>query len=112
MTAPEKAPTKITEADVRHVAKLSRLRLTDDEVHRYAEQLGHVLGYIAKINELDLEGVEPMTHPFEMTNVLREDVAKPGMPLEKILRNAPQKEEFDGVGFFGVPKVLGDGGGA
>lgn len=103
---------KITESDVRHVAKLSRLRLSDDEVHRYTDQLGHVLGYIAKINELDLEGVEPMTHPLDLTNVLRPDDPRPGMDVEKILANAPGRAEHDGAGFFEVPKVIGENGGA
>jgi aspartyl-tRNA(Asn)/glutamyl-tRNA(Gln) amidotransferase subunit C len=105
-------PERITEADVRHVAKLSRLRLTDDEVHTYTEQLGNVLGYIAKINELDLEGVEPLTHAMDLANVLREDVEHPGLPVERVLENAPGKEFYGDVGFFAVPKVLGDGGGA
>lgn len=101
------SPT-ITEADVRHVAKLSRLRLRDDEVHHFAEQLSHVMGYIAKINELDLEGVEPMSHPLAMSNVLREDHEQPGLPVETALANAPAKTPP----FFEVPRVLGEGGGA
>ena len=101
-------PTQITEDQVRHVAKLSRLRLRDDEVHHFAEQLSHVMGYIAKINELDLEGVEPMSHPLDMTNVLREDVEQSGLPVETALANAPQAEPP----YFEVPKVLGEGSGA
>ncbi len=103
---------EITEDDVRHVAKLSRLRLTDDEVHTFTEQLAHVLGHIRKIGELDLEGVEPLSHPLDLANVLRDDVEHPGLPVERVLANAPAKTEEDGIGFFEVPKVIGDGGSA
>ena len=64
-----------------------------------------MLGYISKLNELDVEGVEPMAHPLELVNVLRPDVDKPGMPTESALANAPAKTPP----FFKVPKVLGDG---
>lgn len=111
MAAPDSA-FQITEDDVRHVAKLSRLRLTDDEVRTFAGQLAHVMGHIAKIGELDLEGVEPLSHPLDLVNVLRDDLEKPGLPVEQVLANAPQKEVHDGIGFFGVPKVIGEGGGA
>lgn len=113
--------TTITEADVRQVAKLSRLKLSDEEVHRYAEQLTHVLGHIAKLNELDVEGVEPMLHAGEQRDVLRDDVPGPGWPTDTMLANAPRRADepdpADPSGereqsFFAVPKVLGDGGGA
>ena len=99
---------KITEADVRHVAKLSRLRLDDDEIHHFTEQLESVLEYIGKLNELDVEGVEPMAHAMDMSNVLREDKEQDGIATDDALRNAPAS---DGA-FFEVPKVLGDGSGA
>ncbi len=95
----------ITEDDVRHVAKLSRLHVSDDEVHHFTEQLAAVLEYISKLNELDVEGVEPMAHPLELVNVLRPDVEQDGIPTETALANAPAKNEP----FFKVPKVLGDG---
>ncbi len=98
----------ITEADVRHVAKLGRLRVSDDEVHHFTEQLAAVLEYISKLNELDVEGVEPMAHPLELVNVLRPDVERPGMATESALVNAPAKMPP----YFKVPKVLGDGSGA
>ena len=99
---------RITDADVRHVAKLSRLRLDDSEVHHFAQQLAAVLEYVDALRELDVEGVEPMAHPLAMTNVLREDVPEPGLDVDAALANAPGR---DGP-FFSVPKVLGDGGGA
>jgi aspartyl-tRNA(Asn)/glutamyl-tRNA(Gln) amidotransferase subunit C len=99
---------RITEEDVRHVAKLSRLRVSDREVEQFTEQLSHVLEYVAKINELDLEGVEPMAHAMDMANVLREDVERAGMTPEKALENAPEQWPP----FFKVPKVLGETPGA
>jgi aspartyl-tRNA(Asn)/glutamyl-tRNA(Gln) amidotransferase subunit C len=108
----EQGAFQISEQDVRHVARLSRLRLTDDEVRRFTDQLAHVLKHIAKINELDLEGVEPLTHPLDLRNVLREDVIAQPLPIDRVLANAPEKVEHGEFGFFGVPRVLGDGGGA
>jgi len=99
---------KITEQDVRQVAKLSRLHLGDAEVTHFTEQLAKVLGYVAKINEVDVEGVEPMAHPLDLTNVLRDDVEQPGLSTDVALANAPQRDES----FFAVPKVLGEGPGA
>jgi aspartyl-tRNA(Asn)/glutamyl-tRNA(Gln) amidotransferase subunit C len=97
------AQQTLTLDQVRHVARLSRLELSDDEAHRFTVQLGAILGYVAKIAELDTSGVEPMAHPLPLSNVLREDVEKPGLPLADVLRNAP---ETDGP-FFKVPKVIG-----
>lgn len=98
------ADPKISLEQVRHVAKLSRLALSDDQVRKYAGQLGGILDYIAKLAEVDTGGVEPMAHVLPLHNVLRDDVAKPGLPLEDVLRNAP---DTDGA-FFKVPKVISD----
>ena len=97
-------PQKLTDEQVRHVAKLSRLRLGDDEIHHFAEQLSAVLSYMSKLDELDLDDVEPMAHAMDVTNVLRPDEAAVGMDVQKVLANAPDKSEP----FFKVPKVLGD----
>ncbi len=98
---------EITEADVRRVAILSRLELTDEQVTAYTHQLAHVLEHIQKLNELDVENVEPMAHAMDMSNVLREDVVTQPLPVDVALANAPQAAEP----FFRVPKVLGDDGG-
>lgn len=103
---PSMSTTKtITEADVRHVAKLSRLHVSDEQVRHFTVQLAAVLGHISKLNELDVEGVEPMAHPLELVNVLRPDVEQPGILTDVALANAPAKTPP----FFKVPKVLGDG---
>ena len=93
---------KITLDDVRHVAKLSRLALTDEQLQKFTTQLEPILKYIAKIAEVDVTGVEPMAHAIPLANVLREDTVQPSLPLEKVLQNAPAT---DGP-FFKVPKIL------
>ena len=100
--------TIITDADVRHVAKLSRLKLSDERVHYFAAQLTNVMGYIAKLNELNVDGVEPMAHPTDITNAFRDDTPGRPMSVEAALANAPDADSP----FFRVPKVLGDGGGS
>ncbi len=99
---------KLTDNQVRHVAKLSRLRLSDEQIARYGEQLSAVLDYFAKLNELDVEGVEPMAHAADVTNVLRADEPVDGLSTDAALANAPAQSPP----FFKVPKVLGEGSGA
>jgi len=96
---------KLTNEQVRHVAKLGRLKLDDEQVHFFAEQLSSTLEYVAKLSELDVDGVEPMAHPTAMTNRLRADEPTPGMDVDAALKNAPASDPP----FFKVPKVLGDG---
>lgn len=98
----------ISDEQVRHVAKLSRLQLDDAHIHPFAQQLSDVLNYVEKLNELDLDGVEPMAHAMDVTNVWREDEMHGGLSPEQALSNAPQQEPP----FFRVPKVIADGGGA
>jgi aspartyl-tRNA(Asn)/glutamyl-tRNA(Gln) amidotransferase subunit C len=93
----------LTLDDVRHVAKLARLSLSDDKLTTLTGQLELILGYIAKLSEVDVTGVEPMAHALPLHNVLREDIVTPSLPLEKVLINAP---ETDGP-FFKVPKIIG-----
>src|SRR5215213_1642199 len=93
----------ITPDDVRKVAKLARLALPDADLQRLSGQLESILGYVAKLGQVDLTGVEPLAHALPLHNVLREDVPGPALPLEKVLQNAPQT---DGA-FFAVPKVIG-----
>jgi aspartyl-tRNA(Asn)/glutamyl-tRNA(Gln) amidotransferase subunit C len=95
---------QITIDDVRHVAKLARLALSEAQMLTLTPQLGSILQYVAKVNEADTTDVEPMAHALPLHNVLREDVVEPSLPLEKVLQNAP---ETDGP-FFKVPKVIGE----
>ncbi len=98
----------LTLDDVRHVAKLARLRLTDAELEEYRVQLSSILKHIDQLNQLDLEHVESMPRPMDTTNRFDEDEIKPSMPLDMLLSNAPHVEDR----YLAVPKVLGNGGGA
>jgi aspartyl-tRNA(Asn)/glutamyl-tRNA(Gln) amidotransferase subunit C len=94
---------RIDESQVRKVAKLSRLELTDAEVGEFTGQLRAILGYVEKMDELDTESVEPLAHCLPISNVFRPDAVKESLGTEKALANAPQKED----GNFVVPKVVG-----
>jgi aspartyl-tRNA(Asn)/glutamyl-tRNA(Gln) amidotransferase subunit C len=94
---------QISPEQVRHVAKLARLALSDEKIEKFAPQIEAILEYVAKLNAVDTSGVEPMAHALPIHNVLREDVVGPSLPLEEVLKNAP---ETDGP-FFKVPKVIG-----
>ena len=99
---------RIDESQVRKVAKLSRLALTDAEVAEFTGQLSAILGYVAKMNELGTENVEPLAHCLPISNVFRPDRVEESLGTEKALANAPQR---DGD-FFKVPKILDGGSGA
>jgi aspartyl-tRNA(Asn)/glutamyl-tRNA(Gln) amidotransferase subunit C len=88
--------------DVKYVAHLARLQLTPDEEKKLGAQLGHVLGYIEKLNELDVTGVEPTAHAVPMVNVTRPDEIRPSLPHDEALRNAPAQAN----GLFIVPKIV------
>jgi aspartyl-tRNA(Asn)/glutamyl-tRNA(Gln) amidotransferase subunit C len=74
---------------VLHVARLARLRLTDDEVDRMAGEMSKILEHVEKMTQLDLDGVEPTSHVVELQNVLREDVPRECLPREQALEPAP-----------------------
>jgi len=96
-------PPALSLQEVLHIAALSRLRLTDEQADAYRTQLASVLDHISRLNELDVEGVEPLAHPLEITNRLADDKIEPAMPVEALLRIAPATEGS----FLAVPKVLG-----
>lgn len=93
----------ITQADVEYVAGLAQLSLDDATKQRLTKELGDILSYIEKLNELDTSSVEPMMHAMQLTNVFRDDVVEPSLPREEALKNAPNT---DGE-YFLVPRVLG-----
>ncbi|MFN3322912.1 MAG: Asp-tRNA(Asn)/Glu-tRNA(Gln) amidotransferase subunit GatC [Bryobacteraceae bacterium] len=96
---------KITEKEVRYIADLANLRLSEEEVHRFAADLDEILTHVDKLNELDVSGVEPMAqvlYDAGETATLREDVEGPTLPNEEALANSPQA----GAGYFKVPKVI------
>jgi len=92
----------IDEAQVRRIAKLARLSLSDDEVRLFAGQLAHILEYVRQIESLDTEGVEPLAHAGGVTHVLREDEPRDGLSHQQALANAPETHGD----CFRVPPVI------
>jgi aspartyl-tRNA(Asn)/glutamyl-tRNA(Gln) amidotransferase subunit C len=90
------------ELNIDHTAKLARLALTPEEKATFAQQLGNVLHHIEQLAKVDVSGVEPTAHAFPVTNVWAEDVARPGLPVDQALRNAPAQRDNMVV----VPKVV------
>ena len=97
-------PDRIAADDAAHVAVLARLALTPDELERYTGQLAGVLDHFADIDALALDDVEPMTQPYPLTNVLREDIVGDCLARDEVLSQAPAAED----GRFRVPVILGD----
>lgn len=97
--------TKIDAELVRHIGKLSRIELTDEEVSAFVRQLGDVLEAFGKLQELDTENVEPMAHAVELQNVFADDRPHTSLTPDEALANAPDRVE----NFFRVPKVIGGG---
>ncbi len=89
----------ISSDDVLHVARLARLRLTDEEVARMTEQLSTIIGHVEQLSSLDLADVEPTAHALDLTNRLRDDAARPSWPRDEVLANAPDPVD----GGFRVP---------
>lgn len=100
-------PEPLTRQAVEHVAKLARLSLDETRIEHYRRQLSTVLKHIAMLEQLDVEGVEPMAHPMDVTNRLAEDEPGPPMGIDALLDNAPACEGR----YLAVPKVLEDSGG-
>ncbi|MFN0195193.1 MAG: Asp-tRNA(Asn)/Glu-tRNA(Gln) amidotransferase subunit GatC [Planctomycetaceae bacterium] len=92
----------ITRSEVLKVAHLARLKLDPQEVDQFTAQLSQVLGYVARLGELETDEVEPMAHAVELTNVFREDEITPSIPVQAAVSNAPKT---DGR-FFLVPPIL------
>jgi len=96
---------KITEKEVRYVAELANLDLSDAEVHKFQADLDEILGHVDRLNEVDTEGVEPMTQVLFATSddsSWRADIERPPLGTDLALENAPQA----GDGYFKVPKVI------
>ncbi|TLY30171.1 MAG: Asp-tRNA(Asn)/Glu-tRNA(Gln) amidotransferase subunit GatC [Nitrospirae bacterium] len=93
---------QISKSEVEKVAKLARLEITEAEKEVFSKHLSSILTYIDKLKTLNTEGIEPTATVLEQTNVFREDNARPSLPGEKALANAPESED----GFFVVPKIL------
>ena len=93
---------KITKNEVKHVANLARLSLSEDELETMTGQLDIILSYMDKLNELDTQQVKPTTHVFSVSNAFREDIVQESLSQADAVRNGPQQ---DGE-FFQVPRVI------
>jgi aspartyl-tRNA(Asn)/glutamyl-tRNA(Gln) amidotransferase subunit C len=93
----------VTAKDVAYIAELARLRFSDDEKERMTSELNEILHYIEKLNEVETEGVEPLSGIHDISNFLRDDTAIPSLSQEDVLHNAPDRQDR----FFKVPKVIG-----
>ena len=85
----------VTRKDVEYIAELARLKFKDEELESFTHQLNEILSYVDKLNQLDTENVEPLSHPVENINVFRNDELKQSIAREEALKNAPDStEEF------------------
>lgn len=93
---------KISEQEVKHIASLAKLHLSEDEVKKYAKELGSIAEFVEQLNEVDITGVKPTAHILDTKNVFRNDERKASYERDEILKNAPSKE----AGCISVPKVV------
>ncbi|MFW6269164.1 MAG: Asp-tRNA(Asn)/Glu-tRNA(Gln) amidotransferase subunit GatC [Bacillota bacterium] len=94
----------ITKKEVKHIAELAHLKLTEEEVETFTRQLGDILDYFEKLDELDTEDVVPTAYTIPMKNVMREDKVEPSLNQGEVLQNAPEKKQ----GQFRVPPIVSD----
>jgi len=91
--------------DLKHVARLARLHFSEEELKFFQTQVAQILSFVEKLNEVKgLENVPPTSHPFSLSDVFREDEAKPSLALEEFLKKSPQSKGR----FFQVPKIIED----
>ncbi len=90
--------------DVRHVANLARLELTDEECRVFQHQLDDILAHVESLAALDVAGIEPTSYPAPVYDIMREDTPAPGLPAAAVLQNAPDQAQDQ----IRVPKVIAD----
>ncbi|MBC7959170.1 MAG: Asp-tRNA(Asn)/Glu-tRNA(Gln) amidotransferase subunit GatC [Vallitaleaceae bacterium] len=93
---------KITKEQVTHVANLARLNLTEEEKEVMTKDMASIISFVDQMNGLDISGIKPTDHIIPINNVFRDDVVKPSMNREELLRNAPEQEN----GCYSVPKIV------
>jgi aspartyl-tRNA(Asn)/glutamyl-tRNA(Gln) amidotransferase subunit C len=96
--------SRISNEQVKHVANLARLAITEAEADKFTKQLDAIITFAEQLNELDTENVEPTYHVLDMKNVMREDIPQKGLPREEVLKNAPEHQD----GQIKVPSILGE----
>lgn len=92
----------VDKKEIIKIANLAKLKFNDDEVEKFTGQFNEILAYMEKLNEINTDNVEPLSHPLEVSNVMREDELKKSVDTNDALRNAPDKDE----NYFFVPKVI------
>ena len=92
----------VTPEQVRHIARLARIAMSDEEIAALAPELNNILGWVEQLGEVDTDGVEPLTAVIDQKLRLRDDVVDDGNIREDVLANAPEAQH----GFFAVPKVI------
>ena len=105
-TPDERPAAGITRDEVAHLARLARLAVTEQELDLFAGQLGVILASVAGVADVAAGDIEPTSHAVPMTNVYRDDVVRPSLPVEKVLAGAPAVEDDK----FRVPQILGEEG--
>ena len=93
MTPSEPQGARLTAEEVRHIAALARIGMTEEEVRRMGEEMSQILDNFDVLEQVDTEGVEPTGHSVEVTSVMRDDVAADSSPVDDVLANAPTREE-------------------
>ncbi|MCB0281167.1 MAG: Asp-tRNA(Asn)/Glu-tRNA(Gln) amidotransferase subunit GatC [Calditrichae bacterium] len=92
----------VTIQDLEKIANLARLKLNEEEKSKFLGQLNQILEYVEKLNEINTDGIEPLSHSLDLVNVLRKDIEQASLDRNKALENAPKKNDA----FFRVPKVV------
>ena len=90
--------------NLKHIARLARLHLSDDEIRFFESQVRQILAFVEKLKEVNVEGVEPTSHPLPLSNVFRDDTVKPPLAIETFLKKSPKAKGR----FFEVPKIIED----
>lgn len=98
------SPVALSEDDVRHVAMLARLDLSDEQVRALVPELSEILTWVDQIGEVATEDVPPTTHPFPLENVTRPDEPRPSLPREDVLAGAPETQDDR----FAVPRIVAE----
>lgn len=94
--------SRISADQVKHVAHLARLAITEEDVDMFTKQLDAMISFAEQLNELETENVEPTSHVLNMKNVLREDIPQQGLPQSEVLKNAPEHQD----GQIKVPSII------
>ncbi|MED3552861.1 Asp-tRNA(Asn)/Glu-tRNA(Gln) amidotransferase subunit GatC [Cytobacillus praedii] len=94
--------SRISPDQVKHVANLARLAITEEETEKFTNQLDAIISFAEQLNEINTDGVEPTSHVLDMKNVMREDIPQEGLPQSEVLKNAPEHQD----GQVKVPSIM------